>query len=100
MIEQVCDVIWYERHESSAGFSYQNEWSNTELPLTMNIRRYLTAKCKFSGELCNKYLQKPNAAIVCTNIYNLPQKGQVIGYTLLCIFSSMQTYSPAGLIVP
>ncbi len=27
----------------------------TELPLTMNIRKYPAAKCKFSGELCNTY---------------------------------------------
>ncbi len=66
----------------------------TELPLTMNIRKYPAAKCKFSGELCNTNVQKPNANIVCTNIYYLPQKGQVIGYTLLFIFPSMQIHSP------
>ncbi len=84
--------MWYERHESSAGFSYQSECSNMEFPLTMNIRKYPAAKCKFSGELCNTNVQKPNANIVCTNIYYLPQKGQVIGYTLLFIFPSMQIH--------
>lgn len=92
--------MWYEWHESRAGFSYQSEWSNTELPLTKNIRKYPTAKCKFSGELFNTTVQKPNATIVCTNIYSLPKKGQVIGYTLLFIFPSMQIHSPAGLILP